>query len=55
MKVYLTALQQVLNEGQHTNDQTGVDTLSLFGMQQRYNLSKLFPTVTTKNLAWRYK
>ena len=53
MKVYLNALQQVLEQGQEVSDRTGVGTISLFGMQQRYNLAESFPAVTTKRLAWK--
>jgi thymidylate synthase len=50
---YLNALQQVLEQGEVREDRTGVGTISLFGMQQRYDLSKSFPAVTTKKLAWK--
>lgn len=53
MKQYLDALKQVLEQGQVRDDRTGVGTISLFGMQQRYDLTKSFPAVTTKKLAWR--
>lgn len=53
MKQYLDALQQVLDNGEQRDDRTGVGTISCFGMQQRYDLSKSFPAVTTKKLAWR--
>jgi thymidylate synthase len=53
MKQYLDALKQVLEHGEVRDDRTGVGTLSMFGMQQRYDLSKSFPAVTTKKLAWR--
>lgn len=53
MKQYLDALQYVLDNGQEVGDRTGVGTLSCFGMQQRYDLSKSFPAVTTKKLAWK--
>jgi thymidylate synthase len=53
MKQYLDALKQVLEQGEQRNDRTGVGTISLFGMQQRYDLTKSFPAVTTKKLAWR--
>lgn len=53
MKQYLNALQEVLDYGTAKQDRTGTGTISLFGMQQRYNLSQGFPAVTTKKLAWR--
>ena len=53
MKTYLHALHEVLETGTVRQDRTGVGTISVFGMQQRYNLAKGFPAVTTKRLAWR--
>lgn len=53
MKTYLDALSQVLNDGEVRDDRTGVGTISLFGLQQRYDLRQGFPAVTTKRLAWR--
>ena len=53
MKTYLDALQQVLDNGTIRGDRTGTGTIGLFGMQQRYDLSKGFPAVTTKKLAWK--
>ena len=52
MKTYLKALHDVLEAGTARSDRTGVGTIGLFGMQQRYDLSKGFPAVTTKKLAW---
>jgi thymidylate synthase len=53
MKTYLNALRQVLEHGEVRDDRTGVGTISLFGLQQRYDLKQSFPAVTTKKLAWR--
>ena len=53
MKTYLDALQFVLDNGVAKTDRTGTGTISVFGMQQRYDLSKGFPAVTTKRLAWK--
>lgn len=50
---YLDALKYVLEHGTTKTDRTGVGTISYFGMQQRYDLSKSFPAVTTKKLAWK--
>ena len=52
-KEYLNALQTVLDKGTTKEDRTGVGTISYFGMQQRYDLNKGFPAVTTKKLAWK--
>ena len=53
MDTYLNALRYVLENGQTRTDRTGVGTISVFGMQQRYDLSQGFPAVTTKKLAWK--
>ena len=53
MNQYLAALKEVLTKGTTRDDRTGVGTISLFGMQQRYDLIHSFPAVTTKRLAWR--
>ena len=53
MKTYLDALKFVLENGQVREDRTGVGTIGVFGMQQRYDLTKGFPAVTTKKLAFK--
>lgn len=50
---YLDAMKFVLENGTIKQDRTGTGTISYFGMQQRYDLSKSFPAITTKKLAWR--
>lgn len=53
MKQYLEALQFVLDNGTDRKNRTGVDTRSVFGMQQRYDLRLGFPIVTTKKFAMK--
>lgn len=50
MKTYLNLLEKVLEEGADRPDRTGKGTRSLFGLQNRYDMSKGFPAVTTKKL-----
>ena len=50
---YLELCERILETGLSSDDRTGVGTLSLFGEQLRFDLSRGFPAITTKKLAWR--
>ncbi len=53
MKQYLELLQHVIDDGQFRDDRTGTGTYSVFGAQQRFDLRKGFPCLTTKKLHLR--
>jgi len=50
MKQYLNLLEKILNGGIPSDDRTGTGTLSIFGHQERFDLSKSFPLITTKKM-----
>ncbi len=53
MKIYLDAMQHILDNGIDAPDRTGTGTKNIFGLQMRFDLSKEFPAMTTKKLAWK--
>ncbi len=53
MQQYLELLDRVRRTGARKEDRTGTGTLSIFGHQMRFDLSKGFPVTTTKKLHLR--
>ena len=50
---YLNLCRHVLEHGTKKEDRTGTGTVSVFGYQMRFDLSKGFPLLTTKRVPFR--
>ena len=50
---YEDLVRTILREGTLKSDRTGTGTISLFGRQMRFNLSRSFPLITTKKVYFR--
>lgn len=53
MKQYQNLIKQILTDGYDTDDRTGTGTRAIFGTKIRFDLTRGFPAVTTKKLAWK--
>jgi thymidylate synthase len=52
-QTYINALVEILETGEKRLDRTGVGTIGLFGMNLKFDLTRGFPAITTKKLAWK--
>lgn len=52
-QAYHDLCQKVLNTGKDKDDRTNTGTLSVFGHQMRFDLSKGFPLLTTKKVSFK--
>ncbi|GHU32820.1 hypothetical protein FACS1894166_06930 [Bacilli bacterium] len=53
MKQYLQLLQYIIDKGERRHNRTGIDTVSTFGYQNRYDISESFPLLTTKKVPYK--
>lgn len=52
-EIYANLVNDVLNNGTIKKNRTGIDTISVFGRQCRYELAKGFPILTSKRVHWK--
>jgi thymidylate synthase/dihydrofolate reductase len=50
---YLNLASNILNDGNTRTDRTGTGTVSLFGPQMTFDISKFLPLLTTKFVSWK--
>lgn len=53
MKQYINLVKDILKNGTVRDDRTGTGTISVFGRQLRFDMTKGFPIVTTKKVFFR--
>ena len=53
MHQYHSLVREVLENGEQKDDRTGTGTLSIFGVQRKYDLREGFPLLTTKKVLFK--
>lgn len=53
MKQYLNLLEEIINNNEHSNNRTSINSFNLFGTQTKYNLKDGFPLLTTKKIFFK--
>lgn len=50
---YVDLIKRIFKNGNRVDDRTGVGTIAVFGERMEFDLTKGFPAVTIKKLAWK--
>ena len=53
LQQYDDALENILKNGFRTTNRTGIDTLTLFGLQTRYRIDEFFPIPTKRKYSYK--
>lgn len=53
MQPYDDALKYIVENGERRSNRTGIDTLSVFGMQTRYRIDEHFPILTKRKMFYK--
>lgn len=53
MKQYIDLVKHVLENGEWSDNRTGIRTIAYPGAQMRFDLAEGFPAITTRRLAWK--
>lgn len=53
MKEYLDIVKEVINDGVKKHNRTGIDTFSISGAMFKHDMSKGFPLLTSKKMAYK--
>ncbi len=51
-RAYLEQIREILLHGEYKPDRTGTGTISIFGLQKKYDLREGFPLLTTKKVRY---
>lgn len=53
-RTYLQMMLDVIADGEHVENRTGTDSVSVLGYQAKYDLEDGFPLLTTKKVNWKF-
>ena len=53
MDSYKKLVQKIINDGERKENRTGIDTISITGYMFEHDMSKGFPLLTSKKMAYK--